>query len=459
MNLSTLKTHLVVGAVLALSSLAGCGSGDSLGGADTGSVGEDSTGADGVTGDGQTVDDVPGDDVDPTVPDADEPDATEPDVLGDTTTEPSDVTIEADATNDDIEDPGPDAELIDVVESDTADDTITAQPDAIGVDIGPPDVVDVDVAEADAVQADTIEADVPEPDVAEADVMEADVAEADTTETDVAIGDTIEADTTDGDVVDICIDFEALPFRCDDGALVYACSCSDNEISCVDDPASLCPPTAGSCDDGSTLICRIPIPTCGRGTIVAIIDGCYLCVEPDTCEVPLPACESQRGASCTRAGGRGCAPGLHPNTQYACSTPGSVCCSPVRDTSCDDGTEPLCDRLVRECTGTEIRAVQGSCEICVNPATCAPWGQPTCRTDQDCANDEWCNECGSSSCPACEDCVAVCEPAPCESDSALRCRCLRPDCPDGAVSVVRDGCWVCVDAFACTPVRGGCGDL
>jgi hypothetical protein len=38
----------------------------------------------------------------------------------------------------------------------------------------------------------------------------------------------------------------------------------------------------------------------------------------------------------------------------------------------------------------------------------------------------------------------------------LTCRCARPDCGDGNTSVIRDGCWVCVNATSCETTRGGC---
>ncbi len=346
---------------------------------------------------------------------------------------PVDALADDDGTSEDVV--APDVEGPDV--------PLPPPDDVVDGDAPPPeDAVTPDVTVEDGVtQEDTVDVDVPSPPDSEVD------------DDDTSMDDTDDADAAP-DVIDICADFSPAPYRCADGTLVTACTCTDGEITCVEDPDSLCP--SPSCDDGDPLMCRIPVPECPRGTVVAIIDGCYLCVDPDTCEVPVPACESVRGAYCLIAGARECEPGTYLNTQYACDG-GDICCSPARDTSCDDGTDPLCDRLVRACNSTEIMAVQSSCERCVNPATCAPWGESTCRTDQDCANDEWCNGCGSSSCPDCDDCVSVCEPARCESDSVLTCRCARPTCPAGATSIVRDGCWVCVNAFTCEPTRGGCG--
>lgn len=38
-----------------------------------------------------------------------------------------------------------------------------------------------------------------------------------------------------------------------------------------------------SCDDGSVLMCRMMVPICPEGTRVAVQNGCYVCVDPETC--------------------------------------------------------------------------------------------------------------------------------------------------------------------------------
>ncbi len=79
-----------------------------------------------------------------------------------------------------------------------------------------------------------------------------------------------------------------------------------------------------------------------------------------------------------------------------------------RDTHCDDGTTPACRMVIPQCSEYEILAYQDNCYACVNPATCAPWGEPGCESDKECATGETCDMCGTSSCPMCEDCVAAC---------------------------------------------------
>ena len=138
--------------------------------------------------------------------------------------------------------------------------------------------------------------------------------------------------------------------------------------------------------------------------------------------------------------------------------PGAYRCTPlptepVRDDQCDDGTPLTCRMVEPDCGDDAIAAIQDGCYVCVNPATCRPWGTPGCRTDQECADDHYCDPCGTSSCPACRDCVPACAPTPCESEPAASCLMVRPDCGDNGVAVVRGGCWVCVTLGTCEPAR------
>jgi hypothetical protein len=83
----------------------------------------------------------------------------------------------------------------------------------------------------------------------------------------------------------------------------------------------------------------------------------------------------------------------------------------ITDTSCDDGSMPLCNLAPPQCDpASEILATQEECYRCVNPATCKPWGESACETDADCGDDGYCEPCGTSSCPTCVDCISVCIP-------------------------------------------------
>jgi len=39
-----------------------------------------------------------------------------------------------------------------------------------------------------------------------------------------------------------------------------------------------------SCDDGNPAMCMMAEPDCGVGIIAALRDGCWVCVDPETCE-------------------------------------------------------------------------------------------------------------------------------------------------------------------------------
>ena len=127
-----------------------------------------------------------------------------------------------------------------------------------------------------------------------------------------------------------------------------------------------------------------------------------------------------------------------------------------RDTRCDEG--PLvCDGLPPMCGEGEVAAIRDGCWQCVNAITCAPWGEPGCGTDVDCSPREYCNSCATGSCFGCEDCVAGCVPHGCESEDAVTCRMLRPDCGPSGVAVARTegeggSCWVCVNRMTCEPI-------
>ncbi len=76
---------------------------------------------------------------------------------------------------------------------------------------------------------------------------------------------------------------------------------------------------------------------------------------------------------------------------------------------------------------------------------------PRCAGDAECGPGEWCDECARSSCPECDDCIAACVPHGCATEPQPACDAARPDCPEDQVSVVRDGCWLCVRRDTCQP--------
>ena len=130
-----------------------------------------------------------------------------------------------------------------------------------------------------------------------------------------------------------------------------------------------------------------------------------------------------------------------------------------RDSSCDDGSTLTCNDGEPDCPDWEMPAIIESCWLCVNPDTCRPWSEPGCRTDSQCPPAERCDDCARGSCPDCEDCVADCLPHGCPTEDQADCKMPRPDCDNGQVAVVSDGCWVCVDLATCLPSRNtSCDD-
>ncbi len=163
-------------------------------------------------------------------------------------------------------------------------------------------------------------------------------------------------------------------------------------------------------------------------------------IDPDAADAPRDAARSLRDSTDAPA------PDAGPPPLDMASGP-----DPIRDESCDDGRPLECDALPAECEELEVAAVIDGCWLCVNAVTCRPWGEPGCELDADCAADAWCNECATGSCPFCEDCVAGCSEHECETAPEPVCDQERPLCEPGEVSVVRDGCWVCVQAHTCEP--------
>jgi hypothetical protein len=200
------------------------------------------------------------------------------------------------------------------------------------------------------------------------------------------------------------------PSTCDRAEWCDPCATS----SCPDcfDCIAACVPHA--CDDPADLLaCRMLRPTCDGDNISIVRDGCWVCVDPNTCEAPaVPTSCEDLGGYCVGAGAfcrldHDAAP-----EPLGCGLR-EQCCLPVGTTpprDCNDGSEPLCDRIPPTCTDHEVLVVIDSCETCVNPATCLPWGERECGRGLECERGYTCDECGTSSCPFCEDCIGACVP-------------------------------------------------
>ena len=397
--------RLVVFALVAL--LVACGSGESLPIDTADGAGSDTAG--GGTDDGDT---------------------TEPD---DDTTEPDDDTTEPDDDTGGDDDTGDEDAVIDAVDDTAADGS---DDDAAGdtdeeADTGEDAVDDAD----DAVETD------------------AECVDGETTTFDVLCDD-------GRTVIAECACWEGM-FECPNPCGVAPAACShDSECPadqhCHPCGTSSCPGCTDcvpacvphGCPTEPEPTCRMIRPECDEYAFAVVVDGCWQCVTPDSCspmgtsdceeagatchhaetcpdgtERIWSSCEPTGGiccrerapaSDCERAGaecvdGEACPTGTT-RIRSSCEPTAGICC--LRDRSCDDGSELVCDGRAPECTDFEIMALIDGCWLCVNPATCRPWGEPGCGTSGDCPEGEFCNSCGTSSCPVCLDCIPACTPVP-----------------------------------------------
>ena len=110
---------------------------------------------------------------------------------------------------------------------------------------------------------------------------------------------------------------------CDEACVEIGDCCSDYAPVCEGDA----PP---SCNDGTSLnpLCDIK-PPCDDGLVAAIQNGCFACVDAQTCEPPDEAVDCNDGSTLSQF--------------------------------CD--IKPPCDE-------GEVAAIQGSCFVCVDEQTC-----------------------------------------------------------------------------------------
>jgi hypothetical protein len=139
-------------------------------------------------------------------------------------------------------------------------------------------------------------------------------------------------------------------------------------------------------------------------------------------------------------------------TRCPCDPETMMGCEPrCEENPCWDGSTAECPDLV--CPLYEvISIIEGECR-CTRTDVCRGWADPGCLHDGHCWPNYYCNPCAHGSCPDCDDCVADCDGHGCPSEEEPTCTEPRPEsCGEGNVSVVQDGCWVCVTLEDCTPV-------
>lgn len=135
----------------------------------------------------------------------------------------------------------------------------------------------------------------------------------------------------------------------------------DNGLTCVDDPTDGCDPNNGgsdcggicvkqdskTCGDGTQLMCRRVAPSCPRGTIAEIVNGCYsdFCVDPATCKPEPRTCSIDGTQPTCLAPQPVCAKGTTPQIANGCYTGKCVdqykCQEPK---SCGGFVGAICDR-------------------------------------------------------------------------------------------------------------------
>ncbi|MBN2723924.1 MAG: hypothetical protein JXR95_07645 [Deltaproteobacteria bacterium] len=248
--------------------------------------------------------------------------------------------------------------------------------------------------------------------------------------------------------------------------------CGGSSCENCEDCVSTC--TAHSCTTQTPeeLECYMTRPECSENYTAIIEDGCYLCIDPVTCETSttdciydsdcdtdqycgsdgictLNPCSTDEELNCY-AERPECGPGrtaLVINGCWRCAWLDG--CVIDKDEDCNDGTQALCDMMEPVCEAGEILAVQNYCYACVNPTTCMGWGDNECLSDEDCSPNKYCNGCATSSCPDCDDCIGACIEHECPTEYFLTCSEDRPDCDTGEFAVIEEGCWSCTSEEMC----------
>ncbi len=131
-----------------------------------------------------------------------------------------------------------------------------------------------------------------------------------------------------------------------------AADCNEGQRCAVDgicrgeECAAVCVPA--TCGLPGTAIC-LAIPSCDDGEIAAEVNGCFTCVDADTCVDEFSMCASDAD----------CVDGFCDASTAQCTYP-----------NCDDGQPTACDALRPDCGDYFIGAARDGCWACVDPRTC-----------------------------------------------------------------------------------------
>ena len=151
---------------------------------------------------------------------------------------------------------------------------------------------------------------------------------------------------------------------CEEGT--YCMECVASSCPNCQDCINHCLPSSCESEDGG---CEIDPPDCGRDLVLIMRDGCWDCVDPNTCLSTPPApppeliscgtsIDCPAGAICAECAGSSC--------------PGCDDCVPGCLPVCQSESVPLCNALRPECEEDQVAVVRGDCWACVNQTTCEP---------------------------------------------------------------------------------------
>ena len=136
-------------------------------------------------------------------------------------------------------------------------------------------------------------------------------------------------------------------------------------------PVGVCVEGPKSCDDGAPAFCDMVMPVCDSGLILAVQNGCYLCVDPTTCVPPPPPptnpCSVDADCPngyCDASGNGGTGTGPSGGDRIA---PAGQCVFP----RCDDASQVICALAPPTCEPGFTAAIVNGCWSCLDARTCA----------------------------------------------------------------------------------------
>ncbi len=234
--------------------------------------------------------------------------------------------------------------------------------------------------------------------------------------------------------------------ECSDGLLVPWCSCSEAGVwDCLPNPESQC--RDPRCDDEGGLSCDQLMPRCGAEEILSIQEGCWRCVDSESC---LPVEEL------------GCSGDLDCDLQEFCAPCAHSSCPDCEDCipgclphSCSVELEELrCNMPRPECGARLMGLPQRGCWSCVDPRSCEPPPAPLCTQEGGaCGFGCALNSLTPLDCSEGQECCTLAAPRDprCDDGTEPMCNMLPPECQPFEILAWRDRCYLCVNPESCQP--------